>query len=61
MPAPAHVGWLHNFGVAIVFFFPSLAMLVVGLRLYGRIKLRLLGYGKLANGRAMAWGLTDCY
>jgi hypothetical protein len=47
MPEPYEGSWLHDFGVAIIFVFPAMALLTVGLRLYGRIKLRQLWWGEL--------------
>jgi hypothetical protein len=45
LPPPYHGNWLYDLGVATIFFFPSVALLVVSLRVWGRWRFGTLGIG----------------
>jgi len=45
LPPPYRGNWLYDFGTAIIFLFPSVALLVVSLRVWGRWRFGTLGIG----------------
>lgn len=66
MPAPLHDTWLRRLCTATILFFPLLNVIVVGLRVYGRVTMKQFGIGRLLCALlrtmrcVMETGLTEC-